>query len=62
MLVTLTNTDGKIFFSIIASRLDHYLMSNNFIDKHIQKGFVKNIPGCIEHSSLLLEALSNAAE
>jgi hypothetical protein len=59
--ITMTNTDAKIFFGLMAERLDTFLSTNNLVDKRVQKGFAKGIPGCIEHSSLLLEALFDAS-
>ena len=51
--ITMTNTDAKIFFGLMAERLDTFLSTNNLVDKRVQKGFAKGIPGCIEHSCYL---------
>lgn len=55
--IAITNTAGKLFFSIISSRLQAYLVKNNFIKSQSQKGFLFGVPGCIEHSFALVEAL-----
>jgi hypothetical protein len=57
--IALTNTVGKIFFSVIAKRLERYMLSNNFIS-HVQKGFKAETPGCLEHSFAMFEALLDA--
>ena len=36
------------------------MSENNYINKLVQKGFAKWIPGCLEHSSMLQESLSDA--
>ena len=51
---------GKIFFSIIADRLQDFMIENNFIKKTIQKGFLSGVSGCIEHPFALYEALRDA--
>ena len=49
--IAITNTAGKIFFSIISDRLQKFLVKNKFIKTSTQKGFflfgsqaVLNIP------------------
>ena len=60
--ISMTNTDGKIFFGILTQRLENYMLSNNYIDQTIQKGFARGVPGCFEHTTLLQEAFSNAID
>lgn len=60
--IAITNTVGKIFFSIISTRLQHYLTRNNYISSQIQKGFLSGVPGCVEHSFALWEALREAKD
>jgi hypothetical protein len=57
--IALTNTIGKIFFSIIAKRLENFMTANKFIS-HVQKGFKAETPGCLEHSFAMFEALLDA--
>ena len=57
--IALTNTIGKIFFSVVAKRLENYMLSNKFIS-HVQKGFKAETPGCLEHSFAMFEALLDA--
>ena len=57
--IALTNTIGKIFFAVIAKRLEQFMSKNNYIS-HVQKGFKANTPGCLEHSFAMFEALLDA--
>ena len=60
--IAITNTLGKIFFSIISARLQKFMVKNNFIKTTIQKGFLFGVPGCVEHAFSLWEALREAKD
>ena len=60
--IAVTNTSGKIFFSIVSDRLQFYLVDNEYIKRRIQKGFLAGVAGCVEHTFGLWEALRNAKE
>ena len=55
--ISLLNVEWKVFFFVIASRLTEYVLSNKYVDTSIQKG---GVPGCIEHSSMIWEAIRRA--
>ena len=55
--IAITNTAGKLFFSIISERLQKFMVKNKYIKTTTQKGFLFGVPGCIEHSFALVEAL-----
>ena len=57
--IALTNTVGKIFFGVIAKRLENFMLSNKYIS-HVQKGFKAETPGSLEHSFAMFEALLDA--
>ena len=57
--IALTNTIAKIFFAVIAKRLENFMLSNNFFT-HSQKGFGADTPGCLEHSFAMFQALMDA--
>ena len=38
------------------------MLQNKYISREIQKGFLAGMPGCIEHTFALLEALKDAKE
>lgn len=58
--IALTSTIGKLFTSILAARIEHYMRANLYWDTAIQKGFARNIQGCIEHGFTLQSALTHA--
>ena len=55
--IAITNTAGKLFFSIISDRLQKFMVKNKYIKTSSQKGFLFGVPGCIEHSFALAEAM-----
>jgi hypothetical protein len=57
--IALTNTIGKIFFAVVAKRLENFMTANKFIS-NAQKGFKAETPGCLEHSFTMFEALLDA--
>ena len=59
--IAITSTAGKIFFSVLSDRLQRYMVRNNFIRREVQKGFLSGMPGCLEHSFALAEALRDAS-
>ena len=58
--ISLLNVEGKIFFSIMTSRLTEFVMSNQYVDISVQKGGIPGVPGCIEHTSMIWEAIQRA--
>lgn len=58
--ISLLNVEGKMFFAVLATRLTRYLMSNGYVDTSIQKGGVPGVPGCLEHSSMIWDAIQRA--
>ena len=47
--IALTSTVGKFFNKLIATRLEKFLRSNHLIDTSLQKRFLTNINGTMEH-------------
>ena len=58
--ISLLNVEWKIFFSIMASRLTEFVMSNKYVDISVKKGGIPGVPGCIEHTSMIWEAIQRA--
>ena len=58
--IALTNCDGKIFFALVGKAIREHMIRNSFFDLRLQKGFLPGVAGCLEHSSLLTEALRDA--
>jgi hypothetical protein len=58
--IALGNSEGKLFFAIVAQRIQRHMMRNSYFDGVTQKGFMPGISGCIEHASVMREALGDA--
>lgn len=58
--ITIAATMGKIVLSVVSDRLQRFLVKNSFIPRQVQKGFLSGVPGCIEHTFMLFEALKEA--
>lgn len=58
--IALSNVEGKIFFSILARRLQRHMLNNSFFDGQNQKGFISQIAGCVEHTSILQAVINDA--
>ena len=60
--INLSNIDGKIFFGLLSKRAGNYMTENRYINTNIQKGFIRGIPGVLEHTYKMTEMLKNASE
>ena len=60
--ISLLNINGKIFFGIIAKRTMRFLVSNGYINESVQKAGIPGVPGCIEHTTMIWEAIQTAKE
>ena len=58
--ISLLNVEGKLFFSLKADRITSFLLKNSLIDPSIQKGGIPGISGCLEHTSLVSQAIREA--
>ena len=58
--IALTNCDGKIFFALVVKSVLKHMTKNSFFDLRLQMGFLPGVSGCIEHTSLISEALRDA--
>ncbi|GFO47902.1 reverse transcriptase [Plakobranchus ocellatus] len=58
--ISLLNVEGKIFFSIMASRLTKYLTENGYINTSFQKGGIPGVSGCLEHATMIWEGIQRA--
>ncbi len=58
--IALGNSEGKLFFGIVARRINHHMLKNVYFDGVTQKGFMPGVAGCIEHASVMGEALKDA--
>lgn len=51
--IAVTSTITRLFHKILTTRLEDHLRETNFFDATVQKGFLKNLHGCLDHSSIL---------
>ena len=58
--IALGSTLAKIFFSGLSNRLHDYFVNNNMIKRNIQKGFIRQVCGCLDHTFSLWETLKHA--
>ena len=58
--ITLEPVALKIFTSSLRNKICAFLRQNNFIESHIQKGFVHNMSGTLEHTAHLAYVINNA--
>ena len=58
--ISLTNTAGKLFFAVLNTRMNRYMVANGYLNTAVQKGFIEGVPGCVEHGARLMEALQDA--
>ena len=58
--IACTNTDGKLYWSIMDRRLSAFMKLNGYFQDSLQKGFLADIAGCVEHTFNLNAALKNA--
>ena len=58
--ITLQSVPYKILSSIIRNRIYSFLEENNYIDKHVQKGFWPRIDGVAEHTQVLTNLMKDA--
>ena len=45
---------------MLADKMLEYMTENKYIDKTIQKVFMKKTPGCLEHTQALMEEIKDA--
>ena len=59
--IALLNVEGKLFWSLVADRLYNYLVKkNHFVSPTIQKGSMRKVAGCWEHTAMVWSALKEA--
>ena len=54
------NVEGKIFSLSWRRGSQNNMMFNQYVDISVQKGGIPGIPGCIEHASMIWEAIQSA--
>ena len=58
--IALLNAEGRLFFTLMEWRLSDYMIANNYLNSREQKGFMKEVAGCVEHSETAYRAVLDA--
>ena len=58
--ISILNAEGRLFWTVFQLRMSKFMLSNNYIQTHVQKGFIEGIAGCIEYTTAQWEMLQNA--
>ena len=54
--IALLNSEGRLFFTLMEWRLSDYMVKNGYLDSRVQKGFMRHVAGCVEHSETIYRA------
>ena len=58
-IISLLNTESKIFFGLLSRCLSNYILRNGYIDTSVQ---IAGMPGCLEHTGVMTQLLREAKE
>ena len=59
--IALLNVEGKLYWALVAKRLYSYLVEDNhYIKTNQQKGSIRGVAGCWEHTTMVWSALKDA--
>ena len=58
--ITLESIPLKVFTSCLCNAMYSFLMTNNFIEHNIQKGFTSNLSGTLEHTVQMANIINKA--
>ena len=58
--ITLQSVPLKVFTSCLRNAIYSYLISNNFVEHSIQKGFTPNLSGTLEHTAQTADIINKA--
>ena len=59
-MIALTSVIAKLYHQLLSNRILDFLTLNGYIDTSLQKAFVQNVNGTIEHNQVLQEVLGSA--
>ena len=60
--ISLHNVEGKVFMAVLARRISTFLLQNGYMDTSVQKGGVAGVSGCVEHTSVISQLITEAKE
>ena len=56
-MIALTAIIARLYHCLEGDRIIEFLIKNNYVDKRIQKAYINNVNGCIEHITILQEVI-----
>ena len=59
-MIAISSVVGKLFHGVLANRCLKFLTANDYVDKKIQKSFLPEVSGCVEHCWSLLDLMNHA--
>ena len=59
-MISLTLNIGKLFHTLEAGRTLSFMLENKYLDPSAQKAYVNGINGCVEHVTVVNEAIQHA--
>ena len=59
-MISLTLNIGKLFHTLEAERCLSFMLQNKYLDPSAQKAYVNGINGCVEHVTVVSEAIQHA--
>ena len=58
--IALINVEGRLLFTLMEWRLSNFMIKNGYMDSSLQKGFMREVGGCVEHSETVYRAALDA--
>ena len=59
-MIAISSVVGKLFHGVVANRFLRFLTVNEYIDQKVQKSFLPEVSGCVEHCWSLLDLMNHA--
>ena len=59
-MIAISSVVGKLHHGVLSNRFLKFLIGNKYIDPKIQKSFLPEVSGCVEHCWSLLDLMNHA--
>ena len=60
--ISLLSVELKIYLAVFAKRMTSYMIENEYLDTHVQKGGIPGQSGCIEHNAVVTQLVREAKQ
>ena len=61
-MIAISSVVGKLFHGVLANRFLKFLTKNEYLDQKVQKSFLPEVSGCVEHCWSLLDLMNHAKQ